>query len=129
MSVGLRLFLLAVSLAGAVVLVRIRKSKMQIEDSVFWVLCALLFILLAAFPPILYKLTELFGVQSPANLLFLLVIALLFMKVFALSLKVSLLEEKLSSLAQTMALRERFREEEQQESLNRQNGGNHESEQ
>ena len=51
------------------------------------------------------------------------------MKVFALSLKVSLLEEKLSSLAQTMALRERFREEEQQESLNRQNGGNHESEQ
>ena len=127
MSVGLRLFLLAVSLlAGAVVLVRIRKSKMQIEDSVFWVLCALLFILLAAFPPILYKLTELFGVQSPANLLF---IALLFMKVFALSLKVSLLEEKLSSLAQTMALRERFREEEQQESLNRQNGGNHESEQ
>ena len=110
MSVGLRLFLLAVSLlAGAVVLARIRKSKMQIEDSVFWVLCALLFILLAAFPPILYKLTELFGVQSPANLLFLLVIALLFMKVFA--------------------LRERFREEEQQESLNRQNGGNHESEQ
>ena len=72
MSVGLRLFLLAVSLlAGAVVLARIRKSKMQIEDSVFWVLCALLFILLAAFPPILYKLTELFGVQSPANLLFL----------------------------------------------------------
>lgn len=130
MSVGLRIFLLAAALlAGAVVLTRIRKAKMQIEDSVFWVLSSLLFILLAAFPPLIYRLTEFFGVQSPANLLFLLVIALLFMKVFALSLKVSLLEEKLSSLAQTMALRERFREEEQQESLNRQNGGNHESEQ
>ena len=33
------------------------------------------------------------------------------MKVFSLSLKVSLLEEKLSSLAQSVALRERFAEE------------------
>ena len=108
MSVGLRIFLLAAALlAGAVVLTRIRKAKMQIEDSVFW----LLFILLAAFPPLIYRLTEFFGVQSPANLLFLLVIAILFMKVFSLSLKVSLLEEKLSSLAQSEALRERFAEE------------------
>ena len=98
MSVGLRIFLLAAALlAGAVVLTRIRKAKMQIEDSVFWVLSALLFILLAAFPPLLYRLTEFFGVQSP--------------KVFSLSLKVSLLEEKLSSLAQSEALRERFAEE------------------
>ena len=105
MSVGLRIFLLAAALlAGAVVLTRIR-------NSVFWVLSALLFILLAAFPPLLYRLTEFFGVQSPANLLFLLVIAILFMKVFSLSLKVSLLEEKLSSLAQSEALRERFAEE------------------
>ena len=112
MSVGLRIFLLAAALlAGAVVLTRIRKAKMQIEDSVFWVLSALLFILLAAFPPLLYRLTDFFGVQSPANLLFLLVIAILFMKVFSLSLKVSLLEEKLSSLAQSEALRERFAEE------------------
>ena len=98
-------------LAGAVVLTRIRKAKMQIEDSVFWVLSAMLFILLAAFPPLIYRLTEFFSVQSPANLLFLLVIAILFMKVFSLSLKVSLLEEKLSSLAQSVALRERFAEE------------------
>ena len=106
MSVGLRIFLLAAALlAGAVVLTRIRKAKM------FWVLSSLLFILLAAFPPLIYRLTEFFGVQSPANLLFLLVIAILFMKVFSLSLKVSLLEEKLSSLAQSEALRERFAEE------------------
>lgn len=112
MSVGLRIFLLAAALlAGAVVLTRIRKAKMQIEDSVFWVLSSLLFILLAVFPPLIYRLTEFFGVQSPANLLFLLVIAILFMKVFSLSLKVSLLEEKLSSLAQSEALRERFAEE------------------
>ena len=54
MSVGLRIFLLAAALlAGAVVLTRIRKAKMQIEDSVFWVLSSLLFILLAAFPPLI----------------------------------------------------------------------------
>ncbi len=105
MTLILRGLLLLVSvLATAGVIGRIRKAKMQIEDAVFWVLFSLLLILLAVFPRILYFFTELLGVQSPANLLFLVVIGLLLMKVFSLSIKLSLLEEKLKTLAQNEAL-------------------------
>ena len=54
MDIVLRAVLIIVSvIATRELLVRIRKSRMQIEDSVFWVLLAFLCILLAVFPRIL----------------------------------------------------------------------------
>ena len=107
MSILLRAALILVSaLVTGSVTVRIRKARMQIEDAVFWVLFSLLLVVLAIFPRILYFFTELLRMQSPANLLFLAVIGLLFLRVFSLSVKVSLLEEKLKTLAQNEALKE-----------------------
>ena len=107
MTLTLRVLLITVSvLSTAGVIGRIRKAKMQIEDAVFWVLFSLLLVVLAIFPRILYFFTELLRMQSPANLLFLAVIGLLFLRVFSLSVKVSLLEEKLKTLAQNEALKE-----------------------
>ena len=103
----LRMLLIAVSLgATASVIGRVRRAKMQIEDAVFWVLFSFLLIFLALCPQLLYFFTGLLGMQSPANLLFLIIIALLLAKVFSMSVKMSLLEEKLSSLVQEMALRD-----------------------
>ena len=105
MSMTLRAALIAVSLMVTFsVTGRIRKAKMQIEDAVFWVLFSLLLLFLSLVPRALYFFTELLGMQSPANLLFLVVIGLLFLKVFSLSVKLSLLEEKLKTLAQNEAL-------------------------
>lgn len=107
MTWTLRILLIVVSLAAtASVIGRIRRAKMQIEDAVFWVLFSFLLILLALCPLLLYFFTNLLGMQSPANLLFLVVIALLLAKVFSMSVKMSLLEEKLSTMAQEMALRD-----------------------
>ena len=107
MSILLRAALILVSASVTVsVTGRIRKARMQIEDAVFWVLSSLLLVVLAIFPRILYFFTELLRMQSPANLLFLAVIGLLFLRVFSLSVKVSLLEEKLKTLAQNEALKE-----------------------
>lgn len=107
MTLTLRVLLITVSvLSTAGVIGRIRKAKMQIEDAVFWVLFSFLLILLAIVPRILYYFTGLLGMQSPANLLFLVVIALLLLKVFSMSIKISLLEEKLKTLAQNEALKE-----------------------
>ena len=107
MSILLRAALILVSaLVTVSVTGRIRKARMQIEDAVFWVLFSLLLVVLAIFPRILYFFTELLRMQSPANLLFLAVIGLLFLRVFSLSVKVSLLEEKLKTLAQNEALKE-----------------------
>lgn len=107
MSWTLRIVLIAVSVAATIgVIVKIRKAKMQIEDAVFWVLFSFLLILLALCPPLLYFFTNLLGMQSPANLLFLVIIGLLLVKVFFMSLRISLLDEKLKTLAQNAALDE-----------------------
>ena len=112
MTLTLRALLIIVSvLATTGVIGRIRKAKMQIEDAVFWVLFSFLLILLAMVPRVLYFFTELLGMQSPANLLFLVIIGLLLMKVFSMSIKMSLLEEKLKTLAQNEALEKLERSE------------------
>ena len=112
MTLTLRALLIIVSiLATTGVIGRIRKAKMQIEDAVFWVLFSFLLILLAVIPRVLYFFTELLGMQSPANLLFLVIIGLLLMKVFSMSIKMSLLEEKLKTLAQNEALEKLERNE------------------
>ena len=112
MTLTLRALLIIVSvLATTGVIGRIRKAKMQIEDAVFWVLFSFLLILLAVVPRVLYFFTELLGMQSPANLLFLVIIGLLLIKVFSMSIKMSLLEEKLKTLAQNEALEKLERNE------------------
>ena len=99
MDIVLRAVLIVVSIiATRELLVRIRKSRMQIEDSVFWVLLAFLCILLALFPRVLYFFTDLLNMRSPANLLFMFMIALLLYKCFQMSMHISVLQalEKLA---------------------------------
>lgn len=98
------LFLAAV---GTVIwiLYKIRKLKVKMEDSIYWLFFAGILLLLGLFPEISYRLADLFGVQSPANLIFLVVIFLLMEKIFTLSMLVSQLEEKVSVLASEVALR------------------------
>ena len=55
MTLTLRILLILSSvLASCTVVRRIRKSKMQIDDAVFWVLFSLVLIVLAVFPHIIY---------------------------------------------------------------------------
>ena len=112
MDIVLRAVLIIVSIiATRELLVRIRKSRMQIEDSVFWVLLAFFCILLAVFPRILYFFTDLLNMRSPANLLFLFMIAMLLYKCFQMSMHISVLEERIRTLAQDQALKKLAEEE------------------
>ena len=107
MSLVLRGLLLAGAVwMAAYILRKIRKAQMQIDDALFWIITAFVFVLLGIFPEIAVKAAGIIGVQSPANLVFLIVIALLFFKLFALTRKVSVLEHKLRFFAQTYAIRE-----------------------
>ncbi len=87
------------------ILMRIRKLKVKMEDAIFWVVFALILCILGLFPELTYRLTALFGVQSPANLVFLVIIALLLEKVFTLSIIVSQLEDKITVLSAEVAIR------------------------
>lgn len=107
MSTILKILLIAFSILTSItVIARIRKAKMQIDDAVFWVLFSMGLIVLAVFPRIVFRLTDITGMQSPANLLFLVIIFVLIVKIFSMSVKISILESKLSNLVQKEALKE-----------------------
>lgn len=106
MTTTMRVLLLMAAVITVIwILYKIRKLKVKMEDSIYWLFFAGILLLLGLFPEVSYRLAYLFGVQSPANLIFLIVIFLLMEKIFTLSLLVSQLEEKVSVLASEVALR------------------------
>lgn len=66
MSTSLRILLLiAPVLVAAYTLRRIRKSKMQIEDSLYWIAFCAITVVLGIFPGIATWAADVLGVQSP----------------------------------------------------------------
>lgn len=90
----------------AVILGRIRKAKLSIEDSMFWILMSLMFVLFALFPVVPDTLAALLGIYSTANFLFLFMIFVLLLKMFSMSMHIAQLEERLKTLVQKLALSE-----------------------
>ena len=82
----LRVCLIVGSLITAVyVLRRVRHAKIQIEDTIFWLLFSGVLLVLAIFPGIAYWASRLLGFQSPINFVYIVVIFLLLVKQFLLS--------------------------------------------
>lgn len=105
MSMMLRICLIAASvLTTAAIMHKIRRSKVQIEDSIFWVLFSGVLIVFSVFPQVAYLLSDLVGTQAPSNFIFMLVIFLLLVKVFSMTVRISQLEAKLRELVQEMAI-------------------------
>ena len=107
MSIALRVLLIIVSVMNTLnILRRIRKSKLQIDYSIFWLVFSMVLIVIAVFPQIVIKLAQIIGFQSPANMVFLLVIFALMFKSFQSTLEMSLLQYKIEQLTQKIALEE-----------------------
>lgn len=113
MSIMLRLVLIAASVLACILVIRrIRKSGLQIDDALFWIVFSFVLIILSVFPNIIYKLADLLKAQSPANLLYLIIIGILIFKVFLMSLHISSLEAKIKVLVQETALQKESHERE-----------------
>ena len=105
MTTVLRVVLIIVSLLVFFVMMKkIRQAKVKIEDSMFWVLFALLLVVFCIFPGAADWLSDLVGTMSTANFIFMLMIFLLLIKNFAMSLRISQLETKVKELVQRIAL-------------------------
>lgn len=108
MTVTLRVALIIVSVMSFFIIVRkIRRSKIRIEDGLFWVIFSIITTVFAIFPGIIYFISIKVGAKSPANILYLIIIGMLVIKLFLMSIQLSLLESKCDSLAQEMALYEK----------------------
>lgn len=114
MSIYLRICLVVISMLSMLnIMKRVRRYKLQIEYSIFWIVFSVLLIIIAIFPKIMFWMSELLGIQSPANMVFLLVIFILFIKTFNLTMELSRLQYKMQELVQKIALDENNRRNEE----------------
>lgn len=98
------LLIVGAVLMFAVMMRKIRKSEVNISDSLFWFFFGASLVILAIFPEIAFFFSGLLGVESPANLLFLYVVAVLVVRGFISTAEISTLRSKLIALAQEEAL-------------------------
>ena len=114
-SVQIRVLLIVFSIITAIgILKKIRKSACRISDALYWVGLSLLLILFGVFPQIPIWLSGILGVESPVNLVYLVIIFLLLIKIFELSVKVSLMSHKFETLAIRLAIHEVGEKEERE---------------
>lgn len=100
-----RVLLVGGALLSLVFMLRkIRKSEIRISDSTFWFVFAVSLLALAVFPQIASFCSGVFGVESPANFVFLYVVAVLFMREFATTAELSRLRNRLTTLVQEETL-------------------------
>lgn len=105
MSLIQRLFLICGSLITFIYFIRgIRKNKLRIDHSIFWVVFGLMLLVLACVPNAFFWISRLFGFQSPSNMVYLIVVFLLVLKLFTTTVRLSKLSEQVAALTQELAI-------------------------
>ncbi len=89
------------------VVTNIRKSKVKLDNTFFWVAFSFLTLLLSIFPKIADYGARIAGIISPLNFILFFVIFLLLYKVFTLTLQLSRLQQRFEDLVQNLALKEK----------------------
>ena len=108
MSISLRILLVLIAILSTYsMLKRIKKFKLQIEYAIFWIVFSAFLVISAIFPEVFNLFSKVLGVYSPANLVFEFIIFVLLIKVFFMTIELSLLETKLKELVQHIALEEK----------------------
>ena len=94
----------ATLLVGALLTFWLILRKIRTADSTFWFLFALSLVLMGVFRQIPFFFADLFSIESPANFVFVYVIAVLVIREFYATVEVSQLRAKLRNLVQNQAL-------------------------
>lgn len=102
---ALRVILLIAAIGLVVFLLHsIKKSKMSIEDALFWMGFSFLILLMSIFPEIPSFLSDTIGFMSPVNFVFLFFIFVLIIRDFLSNRRISQLENRVKELTQQIAL-------------------------
>ena len=105
MSLELRIVLIVASVLAVIyALAKIRKAELKIDDAFYWVFSSVLLLVMSIFPTVTYFLSELLGIQSPSNFVFLFMIFMILVKLFAISIDLSIQKRRLNSLIQKIAI-------------------------
>jgi hypothetical protein len=107
MPIELRVVLIVSSISMLIYMIKkVRKSKLQIEYTVFWIIFGLLLICISLVPKIMYFIAGIIGIQSPVNLVLTFIVFILVLKLFLMTIEISQLENKVKELVEEIALKE-----------------------
>lgn len=107
MSLTLRIILIVSSVIAFILCVKkVKQSKLQITDSVIWIIGSFLLILMSIFSGGIEWIATKIGVQSPVNFLYLIIIAFLLVEIFIMNIRIATLNEKIKNLNHYIALNE-----------------------
>ena len=105
MSITLRILLFLASVVSLLfVRKQLRGSRARMEDMGFWLFLSVLLVVLSIFPQMAIFAAGLIGVQSPVNLVYLIILFFLLLQCFQQSLRISELEEKMNRMVSEEAL-------------------------
>ena len=107
MSNTLRIILIISSfIAFLLCIMKIKQSKLKVENAVTWMLGSISLILMSIFSNAVGWIANLLGFASPVNFVFLIMIAFLLIQMFIDNLHITLLNEKIKDLDHYIALKE-----------------------
>lgn len=111
MIVSYQIFLFIGAAATLVYFLRqISRRHLNIEAAVFWSIFSGVLVLLSVCPQIMIQGAALLEIESPANLLYLIILCLLIFYQFFTTVKQSRLEQQIAALTQYIALQEQAKE-------------------
>ena len=107
MGITLRVLLIISSICVFLFAIKkIKQSKLKVEDSIIWIIGAILLILASIFVNAVSWISSKLGFISPSNCVFAIIILFLLIVNFGYSLKFSILNEKIKNLNHYIALKE-----------------------
>lgn len=105
MTILFRIVLIFVSFCTSFFILRkIRHAKMQIEDSIFWIVFSGVVLIISIFPQIADFCANALGIYSTVNFIFLFMIFVLLIRNFYVTIKISQLDGKIKELTQEIAV-------------------------
>lgn len=107
MTQTLQVILFIVSIITFIFVIRkIRKSQLNIQDAVIWILLSILLVVMSLCLPFIDNLAHILGFMSTSNFVFSLILFFLIIIVFIQTVKISILNEKIKNLNHYIALKE-----------------------
>ena len=107
MTIKLRIVLAICAILMLLFVMRkLRKSALEIVDSIFWTGLSVLLIVIAIFPDLVFWASSVAGFGSTSNFVFFCGVIVMLARMFTLEIKVAGLKKKLMTLVQTVALKD-----------------------
>ena len=105
MSLTLRIFLIISSVISVIyTMKKIRKSQLNIDDSLYWIIMSVLLLVMSIFPGAVEWASKLFGFIGVVNFVFFFMIFAVIVKLFQVAIDLSVTKHRLNSLIQKVAL-------------------------